>query len=77
MDYYLKKGYCSTSLLARRIAQMFYENNNQTRKEFAEKLKNIIFEQGNPYNIPYEEFIKANIMCGVIDDLLKEYENDN
>lgn len=45
-------------------------------EEFAKKLKNLIFEQGNPYNVPYEEFMKANIMCGVIDDLSKENENE-
>ena len=43
-------------------------------KEFAEKLKKIVFEQGNPYNVPYEEFSQANVLFMVIDGLLKEYE---
>ena len=43
-------------------------------KEFAEKLKKIVFEQGNPYNVPYEEFSQANVLFMVIDELLKEYE---
>lgn len=46
-------------------------------EEFAEKLKKIVFEQGNPYNVPYEEFSQANVLFMVIDDILKEYENDN
>lgn len=45
-------------------------------KEFAEKLKKIVFEQGNPYNVPYEEFSQANVLFMVIDELLKEYENE-
>lgn len=43
-------------------------------KEFAEKLKKIVFEQGNPYNVPYEEFSQANVLFMVIDELLKEDE---
>ena len=46
----------------------------QAVKEFAEKLKKIVFEQGNPYNVPYEEFSQANVLFMVIDELLKEYE---
>ena len=46
-------------------------------EEFAEKLKKVVFEQGNPYNVPYEEFSQANVLFMVIDDILKEYENDN
>lgn len=46
-------------------------------EEFAEKIKKIVFEQGNPYNVPYEEFSQANVLFMVIDDILKEYENDN
>ena len=44
----------------------------QAVKEFAEKLKKIVFEQGNPYNVPYEEFSQANVLFMVIDELLKE-----
>lgn len=43
-------------------------------EEFAEKLKKLVFEQGNPYNVPYEEFSQANVLFMVIDELLKEYE---
>ena len=52
------------------------ENNikRQAVQEFAEKLKKIVFEQGNPYNVPYEEFSQANVLFMVIDELLKEYE---
>ena len=52
------------------------ENNikRQAVKEFAKKLKKIVFEQGNPYNVPYEEFSQANVLFMVIDELLKEYK---
>ena len=50
------------------------EYKRQAVKEFAEKLKKIVFEQGNPYNVPYEEFSQANVLFMVIDELLKEYE---
>ena len=52
------------------------ENNikRQAVQEFAEKLKKIVFEQGNPYNVPYEEFSQANVLFMVIDELLKEDE---
>ena len=49
-------------------------NCKKSVKEFAEKLKKIVFEQGNPYNVPYEEFSQANVLFMVIDELLKEYE---
>ena len=45
-------------------------------EEFAEKLKKIVFEQGNPYNVPYEEFSQANVLFMVIDDILKEYKDE-
>ena len=52
------------------------ENNikRQAVQEFAEKLNKIVFEQGNPYNVPYEEFSQANVLFMVIDELLKEDE---
>ena len=52
------------------------ENNikRQAVQEFAEQLKKIVFEQGNPYNVPYEEFSQANVLFMVIDELLKEDE---
>ena len=64
-------------------AEKRFENNmravlkiekKQAVKEFAEKLKKIVFEQGNPYNVPYEEFSQANVLFMVIDELLKEDE---
>lgn len=72
----LDDGYCDASMLARRITQAGYGNNNRVRNEFAEKLKKIVFEQGNPYNVPYEEFSQANVLFMAIDELLKEYENE-
>lgn len=45
-------------------------------EEFAEKLKKLVFEQGNPYNVPYEEFSRANVLFMIIDDILKEYKDE-
>lgn len=47
---------------------------NSVRKEFADRVKVLIFQKGNPYDVPFEEFVKANVLCGYIDELLKEYE---
>lgn len=47
---------------------------NSVRKEFADSVKVLIFQKGNPYDVPFEEFVKANVLCGYIDELLKEYE---
>ena len=40
------------------------------------KVKVLIFQKDNPYNVPFEEFISANVFCGYIDELIKEVEND-
>lgn len=47
---------------------------NSVRKEFADRIKDLIYQKGNPYDVPFEEFVKANALCGYIDELLKEYE---
>ena len=47
---------------------------NSVRKEFADKIKVLIFQKDNPYAVPFEEFVNANGFCGYIDELLKEYE---
>lgn len=47
---------------------------NTVRKEFADRIKVLIFQKGNPYDVPFEEFVRANVFCGYIDELLKEYE---
>ena len=56
------------------IKNMIKIEKKKAVKEFAEKLKKIVFEQGNPYNVPYEEFSQANVLFMVIDELLKEDE---
>ena len=55
------------------IKNMIKIEKKKAVKEFAEKLKKIVFEQGNPYNVPYEEFSQANVLFMVIDELLKEW----
>ena len=56
------------------IKNMVKVEKKKAVQEFAEKLKKIVFEQGNPYNVPYEEFSQANVLFMVIDELLKEDE---
>lgn len=56
------------------IKNMIKDEKKKAVQEFAEKLKKIVFEQGNPYNVPYEEFSQANVLFMVIDELLKEDE---
>ena len=38
------------------------------------EVKTLIFQKDNPYNVPFEEFISANVFCGYIDELIKEVE---
>lgn len=40
------------------------------------KVKVLIFQKDNPYAVPFEAFVSANVFCGYIDDLIKEVEND-
>ena len=47
---------------------------NTVRKELIDRIKVLIFQKGNPYDVPFEEFVKANVFCGYLDELLKEYE---
>lgn len=47
---------------------------NSVRKEFADEIKVLIFQKVNPYAVPFEEFVNANVFCIYIDELLKEYE---
>lgn len=71
INHCLNDGYCDASMLARRIAQAGYGNNNRVRNEFAEKLKNVIHER---------DYVQGYAEIGLIeeiDELLKEYENDN
>ncbi len=71
INHCLNDGYCDASMLARRITQAGYGNNNRVRKEFVEKLKNVIHER---------DYIQGYAEIGLIeeiDELLKECENDN
>lgn len=61
----LDDGYCDASMLARRITQAGYGNNNRVRNEFAEKLKG-----------KFKEFDSRWIVYSKIDELLKEYKNE-
>lgn len=65
-------------MLARRIAQAGYENNNRVRKEFVEKFKEKA-RQGTFCDPVTYKFIerKYTVTESELNELLKEYENDN
>lgn len=79
INHCLNDGYCDASMLARRITQAGYGNNNRVRNEFAGKLKercsdylyHTNFDGKNDFDIHISEILR------IIDELLKEYENDN
>jgi hypothetical protein len=48
----------------------------QAKIDVLNKVKTLIFQKDNPYNVPFEEFISANVFCGYIDELIKEVENE-
>lgn len=48
----------------------------QAKIDVLNKVKTLIFQKDNPYNVPFEEFVSANVFCGYIDELIKEIEND-
>ena len=47
----------------------------QAQIDVLDKVKTLIFQKDNPYNVPFEEFISANVFCGYIDELIKEVQN--
>ena len=51
-----------------------YGNVKQAQIDVLNKVKTLIFQKDNPYNVPFEEFISANVFCGYIDELIKEVE---
>ena len=54
-----------------------YGNVKQAQIDVLDKVKTLIFQKDNPYNVPFEEFISANVFCGYIDELIKEVQNEN
>lgn len=50
------------------------KNVKQAQIDVLNKVKTLIFQKDNPYNVPFEEFISANVFCGYIDELIKEVE---
>ena len=54
-----------------------YGNVKQAKIDVLNKVKTLIFQKDNPYNVPFEEFISANVFCGYIDELIKEVQNEN
>ena len=54
-----------------------YGDVKQAKIDVLNKVKTLIFQKDNPYNVPFEEFISANVFCGYIDELIKEVENEN
>ena len=83
INHCLNDGYCDASMLARRITQAGYGNNNRVRKEFVEKLKTVVsMEMVIVRDCTGEENIlrrriDVDVLLEKINELLKEYENDN
>lgn len=67
-------------ILARVVRGLNRENDELTEKvkqaqiDVLNKVKILIFQKDNPYNVPFEEFISANVFCGYIDELIEEVE---
>lgn len=55
---------------------MMDEAVKQAQIDVLNKVKTLIFQKDNPYNVPFEEFISANVFCGYIDKLIKEVQNE-
>lgn len=68
INHCLNDGYCDASMLARRITQAGYGNNNRVRNEFADKLKGKLQDFGDGGEKG------AYITEKDIYELLKEYE---
>ena len=72
----------NAEILARGVRDLNHENYELTEKvkqvqiDILNKVKTLIFQKDNPYNVPFEEFISANVFCGYIDELIKEIENE-
>ena len=72
----------NAEILARGVRDLNHENYELTEKikqvqiDVLNKVKTLIFQKDNPYNVPFEEFISANVFCGYIDELIKDVEND-
>ena len=43
-----------------------YGDVKQAKIDVLNKVKTLIFQKDNPYNVPFEEFISANVFCGYI-----------
>lgn len=54
------------------LVQEGYGDVKQAQIDVLNKVKTLIFQKDNPYNVPFEEFISANVFCGYIDELIKE-----
>lgn len=73
----------NAEILARGVRDLNHENYELTEKvkqaqiDVLNKIKTLIFQKDNPYNVPFEEFISANVFCGYIDELIKEVQNEN
>ena len=69
INHCLNDGYCDASMLARRITQAGYGNNNRVCNEFVEKLKEKALSHCKIVNCYELTFIEETI-----NKLLKDYE---
>ena len=69
--------YVQINDIAIALVQEGYGDVKQAKIDVLNKVKTLIFQKDNPYNVPFEEFISANVFCGYIDEIIKEVENEN
>lgn len=68
----------NAEILARGVRDLNQENYELTEQvkqakiDVLNELKILIFHKDNPHNVPFEEFISANVFCGYIDELIAE-----
>ena len=72
----------NAEILAWGVRHFNHENYELTEKvkqsqiDVLNKVKTLIFQKDNPYNVPFEEFVSSNVFCGYIDELINEVENE-
>ncbi len=59
-----------------RIISINEKEIKQAKIDVLNKVKVLIFQKDNPYAVPFEEFVGANVFCGYIDEMIKEVENE-
>lgn len=54
------------------LVQEGYGDVKQAKIDALNEIKVLIFQKDNPYAVPFEEFVSANVFCGYIDEMIEE-----